>query len=83
MPRQQAIIKGPIVDMDNMFNKVFPSFSLFNYEFLTGNRLIDVFSNYFSFHSLNRKKITMLRVNYSNFIVLLFKHYQILTQSLL
>ena len=55
MPRQCAIIKGSIVDMDNRFNKVFLSFSLFNYEFLLGNRLIDIFSNHFSFHSLNKK----------------------------
>ena len=41
--------------MNNRFNKVFLSFSLFNYEFSLGNKLIDVFSNYFSFYSLNRK----------------------------
>jgi len=48
-------IKGPLVNMDNRFNKVFPSFSPFHYNFLLGNRFIDVFSNHFSFHSLNRK----------------------------
>jgi len=39
MPKQWSSIKGPIVDMDNKFNKVFPSFSPFNHEFSPGNRL--------------------------------------------
>ena len=41
--------------MDNRCNEIFPVFSLFNSEFSLGNRLIDVFSNRFLFHSLNRK----------------------------
>jgi len=41
--------------MDNRYNKIFPSFSLFNSKFSPGNRLIDIFSNHFLFHSLNRK----------------------------
>ena len=54
--------------MDNRFNEVFLSFSLFNYEFSPGNKLIDVFSNYFSFHSLNKKsdhnvKSQLLKLN--------------------
>ena len=65
---QWKIIKGPIVDIDNRFNKVFPSFSPFNYEISPGNRLIDIFPNHFSFHSLNRKsehkvKIHLLKLN--------------------
>jgi len=55
IPRQCSIIKGSLVNMDNRFNKVFPSFSPFNYEFSPGNRLINIFSNCFSFHSLNEK----------------------------
>ena len=55
MHRQQTIIKDLIVDMDNRFNEVFSSFSLFNCEFSSGNRLIDIFPNHFLFHSLNRK----------------------------
>ena len=54
-PRQRASTKGPLVDIDNRFNKVFPSFSPFNHEFSPGNRLIDVFPNHFSFHLSNRK----------------------------
>ena len=41
--------------MDNRFNEVFSSFSSFHYKFSSGNRLIDIFPNQFSFHSLNRK----------------------------
>jgi len=54
-PRQCLIIKGPLVDMNNRRNEIFPSFSSFNCEFSLGNRLIDVFHNHFSFHALNRK----------------------------
>ena len=43
------------MNIDNMFNKILPSFSLFNCEFSPENRLIDIFPNCFSFHSLNRK----------------------------
>jgi len=54
MPKQQSSIKGSIVDMDDKFNKVFPSFFPFNHEFSLENRLIDVFPNCFSFHPSNR-----------------------------
>jgi len=36
--------------MDNRFNKVFPSFDSLNPEFCPSNRIIDNFSNHFSFH---------------------------------
>lgn len=48
--KQQQKIKSPIVDMDNWYNKVFPSFNSFNKEFIPSHRLIDIFSNRFSFH---------------------------------
>ena len=43
---------------NNKYNKFFPSFSFFNKEFEPGNRLIDLFSDHFSFHfcSSNSKK---------------------------
>jgi len=44
MPKQQLKIKGPIMDIDNRFNKIIPSLSHFNYEFSLGNRLVDIFS---------------------------------------
>jgi len=50
MPKQQANIRGSIVDMDNRFNKIIPSFSPLNCKFSSGN-----FSNCFSFHSLDRE----------------------------
>jgi len=53
--KQQTNIKGSLVDTDNRFNRVFLFFSLFHYEFSPENRLINVFSNHFSFHSLNKK----------------------------
>jgi len=43
------------MDINNRFNEILPSFSSFNHKFSLGNRLIDIFPNCFSFHSLNRK----------------------------
>ena len=55
MPKQCLKIKGPTVDIDNRFNKIISSFSLLDRKFLPGNRLIDIFPNTFSFHSLDKK----------------------------
>ena len=41
--------------MDNRFNKVFSAFDLINPELQPGNRVIDTFSNHFSFHTFSRK----------------------------
>ena len=41
--------------MNNRFNEVVSSFFPFYCELSFGNRLIDIFPNYFLFHSLNRK----------------------------
>ena len=40
--------------MDNRFNKVFPFFDPLNPEFKPGNRIINSFSNYFSFHLFSK-----------------------------
>ena len=40
--------------MDNWFNEVFPSFDSLNPEFRPGNRIIDCFSNCFSFYSFSK-----------------------------
>jgi len=48
--QKHSLIKGHIVDMDNRFNEVFPSFNPTNPEFQLSNRIIDSFSNCFSFH---------------------------------
>ena len=47
---QHSLIKEYIVNMNNRFNEVFPSFDPLNPEFCSGNRIIDNFSNCFSFH---------------------------------
>ena len=54
MPKQYSNIKGPIIDIDNSSNEIFPLFSSFNCEFSPKNRLIDIFPKCFSFHYLNR-----------------------------
>ena len=41
--------------MDNRFNKVFPSFDLFNKKFTLDCHLIDIFSNCFSFHTSSKQ----------------------------
>ena len=46
---QCKLIKGPVIDMDNRFNKVFPSFDSFNPESTLGCRIIDFFFSYFFF----------------------------------
>ena len=42
--------------MDNCFNKVFPFFDPLNPEFSLGHRIIDIFSNCFSFHLFSKCK---------------------------
>jgi len=54
-PKQQLKIKGPVVNMNNRFNEVFPFFNPFNKEFVLGYCLINVFSNCFSFHTLSKQ----------------------------
>ena len=53
--RQRYLLKGYIVDMDNRFNEVFFAFDLINPELQPSNRVIDTFSNRFSFHTFSRK----------------------------
>ena len=56
--KQRIQLKSLLINVDNKCNKVFPSFSFFNKKFEPGNRLIDLFSDHFSFHfrSPNLKK---------------------------
>ena len=53
-PKQQMNIKEPLVNMDNRCNKFILFFFLFNKKSLPGNRIINVFPKYFSFHLVNR-----------------------------
>jgi len=52
--QQHKLIKCLVVNMDNHFNKVSPSFDLFNSEFVPGCRVIDIFPNRFSFHLFSK-----------------------------
>ena len=51
---QCRLIKGHLVDIDNKFNEVFPSFDSLNSEFKLDNRIIDSFSNRFLFHLFSK-----------------------------
>ena len=51
---QCDLIKGHLVNMDNWFNEVFSFFNLLNLEFNPGNRIINSFSDHFSFHSFSK-----------------------------
>ena len=54
-PRQQLNIKDSVVGINNRLNRIFPSFNPFSTEFSPGDRLINIFSSHFYFHSTNRK----------------------------
>ena len=47
-------IRDPIIDMNNRFNEVFLSFNLYNFEFSSSSRFINIFSSHFSFHSFSK-----------------------------
>ena len=51
---QHGLIKGHLVDMDNRFNEVFPFFDPLNPEFKPDNRIINSFSNCFSFYLFSK-----------------------------
>ena len=48
-------IKRSIVDANNRLNRVFSLFNPFSSEFSSRDRLIDIFSSHYSFHSIDRK----------------------------
>ena len=51
MHKQWLWLYSPLIDMDDKCNKFLPFFSLFNKEFSLGKRLINSFSDHFSFHA--------------------------------
>ena len=53
---QYELVKGHVVDIDNRFNKVFPFFSSLHLEFTLGSRIIDNFSDQFSFNLYSKRK---------------------------
>ena len=56
--KQRLQLKSPLINVDNKCNQFFLSFSFFNKKFKPGNRLMNLFSDHFSFHfySSNTKK---------------------------
>ena len=56
MDRQKSKIKGHLVDANNRSYRVFPSFSPLHPELSPGSRVIDIFSNCFSFNCSNKEK---------------------------
>jgi len=51
MAKQRMKLKLPLIDVNDKYNKFFPSFLFFNDEFIPGKHLIDTFSDCYSFHS--------------------------------
>ena len=51
---QRELIKSSVVDVDNHFNEVFPSFDLLNPEFALGCGIIDIFPSCFSFNLFSK-----------------------------
>ena len=48
------MIKGPVIDIDNRFNKVFSVFNPLNKVFSPSSHIIDIFPSCFSFYSSNK-----------------------------
>ena len=53
---QKTIVKGHLIDSNNKLFGIFPSFSPLNLELNLGSRVVDVFSDRFSFNLVNREK---------------------------
>jgi len=53
--RQRSLTKGHLIDSSIKSYGIFPSFSPLDPEFFPGRRIIDNFSNCFSFNLVNKK----------------------------
>ena len=53
---QRTLTKGHLTDSYNKSHGIFPSFSPISIEFSPGNRIIDNFSDQFSFNLVNKKE---------------------------
>jgi len=78
---QRESIKEHLVDIDNRFNKVFTSFALFYSEFSLGFRVIDTFSDHFSFNLFSSQlyisslRLFLFTISFFSYIFLsLFLH---------
>jgi len=63
-PKQQAKIKSPIIDINNCLNEVLSSFDFLNIKLSSGFRLVDIFSDFFSFTSVNCNNIDVLKTHH-------------------
>ena len=62
---QRENIKGTIIDMDNQYNEVFPSFDSLNTEFSPSSYIINVFPSHFFFHPFTKSNDNNLE-NYAH-----------------
>ena len=53
---QRSLVKGYLVDSNNKVYVIFPSFSSLHLKFFLDSRIIDNFSDYFSFNLSNKKE---------------------------
>ena len=60
-PCQKAKIRGIVINMDNRFNEVFLVFDPLNKEFSPGLRIINSFTNHFSFHPFKKSSRESLK----------------------
>ena len=56
MNQQRNITKGHLIDLNNKMYGIFPSFLPLHPEFDLGSRIIDNFSDHFSFNLANKKE---------------------------
>ena len=59
---QCSLIKGYLVNIDNRLNRIFPSFIPLYSEFSPSHRVIDNFSDQFSFNLYNKQKDNKIRI---------------------
>jgi len=64
--KQKLKVKGPIIDMNNRLNGTFRYFDPFNPEFSPGSKLVDLFSNCFSFFWSDRRSIDSRKSHLKN-----------------
>ena len=62
-PCQKVKIRGAVINMDDRFNKVFLVFDPLNREFSPGLRIINSFTNCFSFHSFEKSSRGSLKLH--------------------
>jgi len=58
---QRVKIRNTVVNINNRFNEVFSAFNSLNREFSLGLRIINSFTNHFSFHSFKKSSGEFLK----------------------